>query len=439
MSRITLLPKDDRSNGWSAILPRREPRAPLACDTSADVVVIGAGFAGLGAARRLAELRPEARIVIVDAQQLGENASGRNSGFAIDLPHNVGSSLEELRKGHAYMRLARAGIASLRQSVRRHGIDCDWSEDGKYHIASSNRGVEEILEPTVAELDRLGEPYEWLGREQTASRLGTRNFAASVFTRGTVLLNPAALTRGLGDTLPENVTLYENSPVLDAEFRNAVTLRTARGSVRAPKAILAVNGLAMRFGFWKRKLLNFAAHASLSRPLTDAEHAALGEIKPWGATPANAFAGVTMRYTNDRRILIRQNIHFCPGLRQSDERRARIQADHQRLFDQRFPMLRGVTMEHTWTGFICLSRNGTPGFGQVAPNVWSAVCQNAVGVPKGTISGRLSAEMALGEDSPLIADMISLGTPTTVPPRPFLDIGVRGRLAYELFRNRHER
>ena len=145
-----------------------------------------------------------------------------------------------------------------------------------------------------------------------------------------------------------------------------------------------------------------------------------------------------MRYTNDRRILIRQNIHYCPGLRQSDARRALIRTEHQRLFDRRFPMLTGVQMEHTWTGFICLSRNGAPGFGQVAPNVWSAVCQNAVGIAKGTISGRLAAAMALGEDDPLIADMVSLGTPSRVPPRPFLDIGVRARFALEIFANRHE-
>ena len=438
MTRITLLPKDDRTNGWSASLPSRQPKPPLPGDIVADYVVIGAGYAGLGAARRLGELRPNAKIVVFDAQQLGEGASGRNSGFAIDLPHNVGSSLEELTKGKAYLRLARAGIASLRECVQRYGIDCDWSEQGKYHTASSDRGVREVLLPTIDELKRLNEPYEMLDAEETAKRLGTRHFAASIYTPGTVLLNPAAINRGLGDNLPENVSLYENCPVLDADFGDVITLRTENGSVKAPKAILAVNGLAMRFGFWKGRLLNFAAHASLSRRLSKDEQAALGNIAPWGSTPANAFAGITMRYTNDRRILIRQNIHFCPGLRQSDERRTTIRAEHQRLFDDRFPMLGGVTMEHTWTGFICLSRNGAPGFGQVAPNVWSAVCQNAVGVAKGTISGRLAAAMAAGEDDPLIADMISLGTPTSVPPRPFLDIGVRARFAYEIYQNRHE-
>lgn len=438
MSRITLLPKDDKTNGWSAVLPPRSPRPKLIADETADFVVIGAGFAGLGAARRLGELRPDARVVVLDGQQLGEGASGRNSGFAIDLPHNVGSSLEELAKGNAYMRLARAGIAALHDSVKRHGIDCDWHAAGKYHTATSAQGARDVLRPTVAELEQLGEAYEWLDAEQTAQRLGTHHFSASVYTPGTVLLNPAALNRGLGENLPENVTLYENSPILDADFGEMITLRSAEGSIRAPKAVLAVNGLAMRFGFWQGKLLNFAAHASITRQLTEAEQASIGNIAPWGSTPANAFAGITMRYTNDRRILIRQNIHFCPSLRQSDARRQRIRADHQRLFDERFPRLRGVTMEHTWTGFICLSRNGAPGFSKVAPNVWSAVCQNAVGVAKGTISGRLAATMAAGEDDPLISDMLSLGSPTSLPPRPFLDLGVRGRFAYELFANRHE-
>lgn len=257
-------------------------------------------------------------------------------------------------------------------------------------------------------------------------------------TSGTVLLNPSALTRGLADTLPESVTLYEKTPVIEADFGSVVTLRAPEGSIRAGKAIIAVNGFAMKFGFWKGKLLNFAAHASLSRVLTAEERARLGDIAPWGSTPANAFAGITLCYTNDRRILIRQNIYFQPSMRISAAAQAKVRAEHQRLFDARFPKLRGVSMEHTWTGFICLPRNGAPGFGQVAPNVWSAVCQNSVGVSKGTISGRMAATMALGVDDPLLGDMISLGQPSSVTPRPFLDIGVRGRFALEIYQNRHE-
>ena len=55
------------------------------------------------------------------------------------------------------------------------------------------------------------------------------------------------------------------------------------------------------------------------------------------------------------------------------------------------------------------------------------------------IGGLLAADMACGEDNPLIADMESLGSPEPLPPRPFLDIGVRAKFAWELWRNRGER
>jgi glycine/D-amino acid oxidase-like deaminating enzyme len=114
-------------------------------------------------------------------------------------------------------------------------------------------------------------------------------------------------------------------------------------------------------------------------------------------------------------------------------------AHHQRLFHGRFPMLPQVTLEHSWTGYVCLSRNHAPGFGRIAPNVWAAVCQNAIGVTRGTIGGLLAADMACGVDNPLISDMESLGQPSLLPPRPLLDLGVRVRSAWELWRHRREK
>ena len=81
------LPKDDHSCGWYQALPEAAPVTRLKGVQQADYAVLGAGFAGLAAARRLAEHHPNARIVLVDAQRAAEGASGRNSGFVIDLPH----------------------------------------------------------------------------------------------------------------------------------------------------------------------------------------------------------------------------------------------------------------------------------------------------------------------------------------------------------------
>lgn len=435
---VDRLPDNDTTNGWSRILPDRTPHAALDGDRVADWVVVGGGYAGLAAARRLAENQPDARIVLLEAGICGENASGRNSGFGIDLPHNVGASLDELEGSHRFMRLARAALDQLDATATAQGIDCGWSRAGKYHTAVSPRGVTDVLEPFARELDALGEPFRWVDSAEARDRLGSDHFTAAVYTPGCVLMNPAALTRGLADSLPATVALHEQSPVIALDDRNGVILTTPGGSVRAPRMIVAVNGFAERFGFLTRHLVHLVAHASLTRPLDAAERAAYGVAAPWGLTPANAFAGITMRYTPDHRILIRQGLDYCPGQRISEAARLRVAARHKRLFDARFPMLPRVTMAHSWSGFVCLSRNGAPGFGQVAPTVWLAVCQNAVGVTKGTIAGLLAADMATGRDNPLIADMLGLGTPSTLPRRPFLDIGVRARFAWELWSNRHE-
>jgi glycine/D-amino acid oxidase-like deaminating enzyme len=436
--KIERLPLDDNTNGWSAILPTRTPNPALASEITADWVVLGAGYAGLAAARRLSENCPDQQIAVIEAGAVGENASGRNSGFAVDLPHNVGSSLDELDGSQRFLRLAKMAVASLDSTIKTQGIDCEWSADGKYHTAVSRRGVKEVLEPIAKELEALGEPYEWIEKPDLVRDIGSTHFTAAIYTPGGALLNPAALTRGLADSLPGNVTLYENSPVQEASFENGVHFKTANGSLRGSRLIMAANGFSEQFGYYRNRFLHLVAHCSLTRQLTEDERKIYGVEKPWGLTPANAFVGITMRYTNDHRIVIRHGLNYCPNQRVSVSEQAVVKCRHKDLFDKRFPMLPAVEMEHTWSGFVCLSQNSAPGFGQLAPNVWSAVCQNAMGVTKGTFSGILAVDLACGRDNLLIADMQSLGEPSPLPPRPLLDIGVRARFMWEHWRNRHE-
>ncbi len=438
MMRINRLPQNDKTNGWNVILPNRQANAPLAGDQRADWLVLGAGYAGLAAARRLAENRPDDKIAIVEAGVMGENASARNSGFGIDIPHVTGSAQTQLDGAHRYMRLSRAALDYLGRDVKKFGISCDWARPGKFHTAVTPRGREKYLVPMAEALSSLGEPFKWLDAEQTASKVGIRHFRSAIYTPGCVLMNPAALTRGLADNLPGNVTLYENSPVTAFSQDNGIRLATAAGSIFAPQMILATNAFSEEFGFYKQRLIPFHAHASLTRPLSDDEHEAYGSLGEWGVTPVNAFVSVTMRYTRDRRILIRQNINYCPSLKTSIAEQRQVKTDHQRLFLQRFAMLPEVTIEHTWTGFVCFSYNHAPGFGRVAPNVYSAVCQNAIGVTQGTISGLLAADMACDVDNPLLADIATLGVPSKRPPRPFFDIGLRLRNGWDFWRDRHE-
>ena len=438
MKPVSHLPVNDPTNGWSRILPHRSPNPPLKTELRADTVVVGAGYAGLAATRRMAENRPHERVVLLEAHEVGENASGRNSGFAIDIPHVISSSMDELEGAHRHMQLSRAAIAYHEEQIAKHGIACDWNQTGKYQTAVTEHGAKKYLVPFKEELEKLQEPCTWVDGQELAKILGTDHFEAAVYTPGCRLLNPAALVRGLADTLPENAVLHEHTPVVGIDCSNGIRLKTQAGSVRADRLILGVNAFARYFGFYTQHILPFAANASLSRRLTVAEQESLGSKQPWGITPANAFSSITIRYTGDKRLLIRQNIYFNRRMRESSDYRQQIAKHHKRLFDERFPMLPEVNMEYTWTGYLALSQNGAPGFGQIADNVYSCVCQNAIGVTKGTVSGMLAADMACGEDHELIGHMQILGQPNRLPPSPFLDIGVRAKLMWELWNARNE-
>lgn len=438
MRTIKRQPLNDKTNAWNTILPERKPHASLNTNIQADWLVIGAGYAGLAAARRLAENCPNQKIVVVEAGECGENASGRNSGFVIDVPHLVSSNLDQLENSQRHLRLARAATMQLSTLVSDLSIDCDWSVDGKYHGAVTERGAEAMLAPFANELDALGEPYRWVEANDLEKSLGTGHFKRAIYTPGCVLMNPAALIRGLADNLPSNVEVFENSPVLKLDSTGGIKVETAGGSVKAPRMILAANGFSDQFGYRTDAFFHLALRASLTRPLNEEERKAYAVTKPWGLTPANAFGGVTMRYTNDHRILIRQDIKLNMGQNMSASKTQDIRAQHLQILRQRFPTIPNVSIENAWVGYICMSRNSAPAFGKIAENTWVAACQNGIGVTKGTISGTTVADLACGRENGLIDDMSALGAPVRLPARPFLEVGARALMRWEIFKNRHE-
>ncbi len=198
-----ILPNDDDSCGWYLSLP--PPATPLTGAQSFDHVILGAGFAGLAAARRLAQHLPEREIALIDAQRVGDGASGRNSGFIIDLPHSFAAAGHggALARDRAEMRLNDFAIATLRDLVRSHGIDCQWGERGKYHAAVEDKGRRD-LDGFRRSLDRLGAPYRDLDAAALAAEIGTGYYREGIHTPGCILIQPAALVRGLAASLPGN-------------------------------------------------------------------------------------------------------------------------------------------------------------------------------------------------------------------------------------------
>ncbi|MHC4447624.1 MAG: NAD(P)/FAD-dependent oxidoreductase [Planctomycetota bacterium] len=419
--RIRRLPNDDQSCGWHAILPPLEPARRLTAEQQADWVVLGAGFTGLATAHRLAEHHPQARVILLDAQRVGFGASGRNSGFIVDIGHY--QERLDLEGNQRLVRVARAGVDRLRELVHRHAIDCQWSEPGRLHGAVGDIGVHH-LEHLCRRLDQMGEPYKALDSKALSAITGTTYYRAGVHTPGVVMVQPAALARGLAAALPANVELFEESPVHEVRRESDIHLECAEGSVNAKHLLLASNGFTPSMGFLKRRLFPLFTFASLTRPLEPDEQAALSGNPEWGLLPSERI-GTTVRRTQDNRILIRNSIRYSAGVRIGDDQRRKIRKIHLNSFRVRFPALREVDFQYTWGGVMGMSMNNAQFFGRVAPDVFASAAYNGVGIATGTASGMLLADLAVGSESALLAEIQALPGPAWIPPDPLLGLGVR--------------
>lgn len=428
MTQISVTPKDDAMCGWFHTAPVRVAKPRHAGETTTRWAIVGAGFTGLAAARQLALHFPADEIVLIDAQEVGFGTSGRNAGFAIDLPHDIGADdyIGDIDIARTTLKLNRLGQTMLRTLVEQHGIDCHLRASGKYQAAVEDRGIA-VLEAYRRGLDKLGEPYEVISGQDLPQHIGTSFYRQALFTPGTMLLQPSALVKGLADSLPPNVTLYENTAITEVEYGDQVVLTHAHGRIVADKLILANNAFGARFGFLKRTVLPMYLYASLSRPLTSAEQAQLGGQPFWGVIPADPF-GSTVRRTHDNRILMRNSFSFNPQQQSRPDCLERYAEHHRLSFERRFPMLPGVEFDYTWSGSLALTQNHQGFFGQLAPNVYGALFCNGLGVTRGKVTGALLADLIAGKRDALTDFLLTTSGPNTLPPEPFLSLGVNARL-----------
>ena len=438
---VRRLPIDTGQSGWLALSERRAPVRVIDGDRQADWLIVGAGFAGLSAARRLTQLRPGETIVVLDAREVAEGPAGRNSGFMIDLPHNLASG--EYSPGnaaqasqeiaHNRFALAFASAAAAELAMPRATFDpC-----GKTNAAATPRG-ERLNADLARSLARVGEPFERLDAAAMREMTGTSYYTGGLHTPGACVIQPAEYIRTLAASLRPNADIFENSPVIGLKRETGLwSARTPNGTVRAPKAILAVNGHIEDFGHFAGQLMHVFTYASMTKALRSGMPG-FGQTgaASWGLLPADPMGATVRKITRDgeERIVIRTRFTFDPDIRVSEGRVARIASEQRRSFAARFPHLDGLPFEFSWAGRLCLSRNHVPAFGEVEEDLFSACCENGLGTVKSTLAGVLAAELATRTASKVLDETQAHPAPKRLPPAPLAYVGINSVIRWQELR-----
>ena len=429
---------NDSYCSWINDLNPRHNIKILEKNEDCDFLIIGAGYTGLSAARKLAQLNPNHKIILADAQRAGEGASSRNSGYLVDTTLNDGfSSNKELKNYKKKADIYKLGIEAVKIFIKEHQVDCDWNECGKY-FASSKKKDQKILENFSETLSKLGFEHKLLFNQDLKKRLGTNFYNIALHTKGGVLLHPGKLVRAMIDTLPENVSLFENSPLLNwRKINSTIICDFINGSIKTKKIIFATNGFLKSLGIKSNYNFPITLTASMTRPLTNEEFKFIGAPKEWGVLPVRPM-GATIRMTKDRRILIRNTaeVHNPFKMLRSDLEKRSIK---QKIgIKKRFPQLPDNIIHSTWSGIVSRSRNSSQIFEKIENNIFVAGWYNGSGIGVGTLFGEQIPIKANNIHSKEIETIEARKKPTWLPPQPFLDLGVKARLIYERLRARSE-
>ena len=439
MTRVDLKPADLGESGWAAILPPRIPQPQLEQDIECDYCIVGAGIAGLAAAHRLRQLDPGARVVLLDARAVADGPAGRNSGYLIDLPHALtsGSYAGDQDEDRRQIRLNRSAIAFATALAHEFAFDRETFDPcGKINAAATSKGISNNRE-YARHLEQLGEAHEMLDAAAIRDLCGSDYYQGGLFTPGTVLVQPAKYVRALADAWISGTErqLFEHSPIQELiPVGDSWCASTPKGSVTAARVILAVNGLIETFGFYHHRLMHINLYGSMTRALDDDEIEQLGGARRWGFTPAVPIGSSVRRIdgSGGNRIVIRNCCTYESSLRLPENRLDRIAPEHDRTFRARFPSLRGVEMEYRWSGRLCLSRNDAWALGELRPGLYSACCQNGLGLSRGTLSGILVAEQASGQKADsLVTDYRPGPPPSRLFPEPFMTLGARSVIRFQ--------
>ncbi len=378
---------------YHATVPAPPPRVRLSGTLRARACVVGGGLAGVSAALHLAERGID--TVLLEAEEIGHGASGRNGGQIVQ---GFSAPMERIEAAvgptdaQAFWDMGREAIAAIPERVARHGIDCDlrWG----YLIAALNRRQLDDLRDTAAQWAGYGYAGPTIVEgEALRGVLGTDLYVGGMVEPGSGQMHPLAYLRGLAAAAESaGARLFEESAALAIEPGDTVRVRTAAGSVEADILILAGNAYLGRLApSLNRRVMPVASFVGVTEPLGE-ERAR--RLFPQDVAVADCNVALDyFRLTADRRLLFGAGASYSastpPGLKGWLARRIR----------RVFPELVDVAVEHAWGGLIGITHNRVPDIGRLAPNMLYAQGFSGQGLALTGLAGKLLAEAADGDDS----------------------------------------
>ena len=342
--------EDEAQSYWRATAKAFEP-PPAELPSRTDVVVVGAGFTGVSAARVLAERG--ASVAVLDAQSLGWGTSTRNGGMMIvGLKHGpevlVQQYGEEL--GRRMFETSIDANRYVEELIAREGLDCEYRRVGHFTAAFKPRDYDSLQREAGFLEHRFGHTTRLVARRAIAEELGSPLYHGGVLDESSAGLHPAKYFAGLARLASRaGATLHPYTAVMGIQRASGgFSVRTIRGEIWARDVLIATNGYTGdAFPEFQRRVIPMGSYIVVTERL---DPAIANRLIPKGRMIIDTkHVLYYFRRTADDRLLFGGRASFAPT--RVERSREILQAAIAKVY----PELKRVRVEYAWKGNVAFT------------------------------------------------------------------------------------
>lgn len=361
----------------------------------ADVAIVGGGFTGLQAAFTLASAG--VKVVLIEAHRLGDGASGRNGG---QLGTGQRAWPEEMEaelgfeRAKALFDMAEGAKRYLLDFAENHQISIDYLP-GQLNVAHKKRYEADYRANAEIAASRFGYPHmRFLGREETAERVGSSRYHCGVLDTGTGHIHPMKLLIGLARIASSaGASLHEHTKATAIRQLGGKTeIDTPYGRITADRVLLACNAYIDGLEpVTSAHVMPIGSFIGATDPLPDS----LRVLPHRDAVADSRFVVRYFRKTRDDRLLFGGREIYAPG------NAGDIGIHIRRQIAEIYPQLKDVKLTHAWGGYVGITLPRQPMVREVMPGVTSIGGYSGHGVMLSNYCGKLYGDLVLGRKTEL--------------------------------------
>ncbi|MEO5919272.1 MAG: FAD-binding oxidoreductase [Candidatus Limnocylindrales bacterium] len=414
MARSTLNRDYERRPYWHATMPRLHDRSGRQLPDTVDVVIVGGGYTGVAAARKLA--LQGATAVLLEARTLGWGASTRNGGI-IHPGYKWGPQALAKRYGADTARAIYGESVEAFELVtgliRDHAIDAELRTSGWLELAWAPSHADGFPE-TAAALERYGMRARPIARSALREEIGTDAYHGGLAIDPGGVIHPGKWFAGLvGLADRAGADMHEATPVTSIRRQRdgRFVVETARGAILARDVLIATNGYPdAATPSIRRRIVPIGSYMIVTEPLpAELAH----ELSPTGRAYFDTRNFLSYWHLSaDHRLIFGGRVSFLPT---SVDRTARLL--HARMLEIH-PQLAGYRIDYSWGGKVAMTFDRMPHIGRLGGAMY-ATGYSGTGVLMSTYLGTRAAEWLGGGQPPALAKLRFPLVPVPYEGRPW--------------------